>query len=78
MQYDLQKKKSFHLFTHPGVEDSGRIFAWMVLKKKWPFDPTPGVKGVCKGKTFASMLLYAIFPLIWYATWPYSEKLDFI
>ena len=40
----------------------------------WP----PGVKGVCKGKPFACMLLFASFPLIWYATWPYSEKVDLI
>ena len=43
------------------------------FRKKWPFDPTPGIKGVCKGKIF-SKLLYASFPLIWYATSPYSEK----
>ena len=47
-------------------------------KENWTFDPTPGVKGVCKDKILASMLLYASFPLIWYATWPYSEKVDFI
>ena len=39
---------------------------------------TPRVKGVCKGKTFASRLLYASFLLTLYATRPYSEKLDFI
>ena len=33
-------------------------------KEKKPFDPTPGVKGVCKGKIFASMLLYALFLFI--------------
>ena len=31
---------------------------------KSPFDPTPGDKGRRKGKVFASVLLYAIFPLI--------------
>ena len=31
---------------------------------KIPLDPIPGVKGVCKGKIFASILLYASFPLI--------------
>ena len=33
-------------------------------KQKIHFDPTPGFKGVCKGKPFASMLFYASFPLI--------------
>ena len=33
-------------------------------KKKniWPFNPTPVVEDVCKGKIFASMVLYASFP----------------
>ena len=48
-------------------------------EKNKPFEPTPRVKGVCKGKIFAGMLLYTSLPLlIWYATWPYSEKDDFI
>ena len=34
----------------------------------WTFDPTPGGEGVSAGKIFAIMLLYASFPLIWYAT----------
>ena len=53
----------------------GRIFACFIpinlicnmttfRKENWPFDPTPGVNGVCKGKIFASMLLYASFPFI--------------
>ena len=46
-------------------------------KKKITFWPHPGLKGVCYGKRFASMLLYASLSLIWYATWPYSEKLGF-
>ena len=29
---------------------------------------------LCEGKIIASMLLYASFPLIWYATVPYFEK----
>ena len=45
-------------------------------RKKRPFDLTPGVKGKSKGKLFASMLLYASFPSIWYATWPNSEKVE--
>ena len=40
----------------------------------WPFDPTPWVQGVSVGKIFATMLLPASSALIWYATWPYSEK----
>ena len=33
---------------------------------------------MCKGKIFASMLLYPSFPLIRLATCPYYEKVDFI
>ena len=40
----------------------------------WPFDPTPWVEGVSVGKIFATMLLQKSSALIWYATWPYSEK----
>ena len=40
----------------------------------WPFDPTPWVEGVSVSKIFAIMLLPASSALIWYATWPYSEK----
>ena len=29
------------------------------------------------GKMFATMILHASFPLTWYATWPYSEKVQF-
>ena len=42
--------------------------------KKGSLDPTPGVKGVCKDRIFAIMVLYAQFTLIWYATWQLSEK----
>ena len=31
-------------------------------------------EGVSVGKIFATMLLPALSALIWYATWPYSEK----
>ena len=34
----------------------------------WPFDPTPGTKGVCKDRICACVVLYAPSPLIWYAT----------
>ena len=43
----------------------------------WPFDPTPWVEGVSVGKIFATMLLQKLSALIWYATWPYSEKFNF-
>ena len=43
----------------------------------WPFDPTPWVEGVSVGKIFATMLLLASSALIWYATWPNSEKVQF-
>ena len=43
-------------------------------KWPWPFDPTPGVFGVCNDSIFAFMVLCAQFPLIWYATWLLSEK----
>ena len=38
------------------------------------FDPIPGAEGVCKDRIYACMVLYAPFPLIWYATWLLSEK----
>ena len=38
------------------------------------FDPTQGVEGVCKNRIWACVVLYAPFPLIWYATWLYSEN----
>ena len=38
------------------------------------FDPTTGVEGVCKDRIFLFMMLYAPFPLIWYATRLLSEK----
>ena len=36
------------------------------IQKKifWPFDPTPGVEGVCKDRICAYMVFYAPFPLI--------------
>ena len=40
----------------------------------WPLDPTPWVKAMYVGKIFATMLLQTLSALIWYATWPYSEK----
>ena len=40
----------------------------------WPLDPTEGVR---EGKIFSSIMLYVSFPLIWYATWPYSDKIYF-
>ena len=40
----------------------------------WLFDPCPWVEGVSVGKIFATMLLPASSAFIWYATWPYSEK----
>ena len=49
---------------------------WLLSVKDivWTFDPTPWVKGVSVGKTFATMLLPASSALIWYATWLLSEK----
>ena len=38
-----------------------------------PFDPTPGAD-VCLDRICACMVLYAPFPLIWYASWLLSEK----
>ena len=40
----------------------------------WPFDPTPGPEAVCKDIICAWVVLYAPFPLIWYATWLLSEQ----
>ena len=48
-------------------------------EKKMTFRPHPlGQWCVYKGEIFASILLYALFPLIWYATWQFSENVDFI
>ena len=44
--------------------------SWMLT-----FWPHPRVGSM--GKIFASMLMHASFPLIWYAVWPYSEKAEF-
>ena len=90
MQHDhLQKKIILSFWPHPGIKGvlKGKLIDCMMFcfiainfmttfrkRKKWPVDPTPGVKGVYKGKLFVSMSLYASLPLIWYATWPYSEK----
>ena len=38
--------------------------------------PHPRVRGSAD-KIFATMLLHVLFPLIWYATWPCSEKVEF-
>ena len=43
-------------------------------EQKWPFDPTPGVVGVCNDSILAFMVPCAQFPLIWYATWLLSVK----
>ena len=32
----------------------------------WPFDPTPGIEGVCNDRICFSMVLYTTFLLIWY------------
>ena len=44
-------------------------------KKFWPFDPNPRVQGVCKGRIYDCMVLYAPLSLIWYARWLFSEKM---
>ena len=41
------------------------------------FSTIPQVEGVCKERIRACMVLYAPFPLIWYTTWPCSEKVAF-
>ena len=40
----------------------------------WPFDPTPGAEDECKDRICACVVLYAPFPLIWYAKWLLSDK----
>ena len=42
----------------------------------WPFDPKGQGEGSAD-KIFATMLMHSLFPLIWYATWPFSEKVEF-
>ena len=46
-------------------------------KKCFDVDPTQGVEGVWKDIICACMLLHLWFQLIWYATWPCSEKVEF-
>ena len=46
----------------------------------WPTDPIPRVGGggsVSASKIFATMLVHSWFSLIWYVTWPCSEKVNF-
>ena len=44
-------------------------------KNIWPFDPNPGVKGMCKNSgILAFMVVCAQFPFFWYATSLLSEK----
>ena len=45
----------------------------------WPFDSTlqGRGRGASAVKLFATMLLHTSSALIWYATWPYSEKVGF-
>ena len=52
----------------------------------WPIDRIPRVRGVGRlgglgrgslGKIFATLLLHLWFSLIWYATWPCSDKVEF-
>ena len=38
------------------------------------FDHTPGIEDVYKDTICACMVLFALFPLIWHATWLLSEK----
>ena len=80
----------FDLYTRPVVYVRSKclLICWSILfpfklicnmityrNKCWHFDPTLRVKGVwCKDKTCACILLYAPFPLIWYAAWQLSEK----
>ena len=46
-------------------------------KNALTFDLTFRVESVSMIETCATMLLLASFPLIWYATWPYSEQDEF-
>ena len=45
--------------------------------KSWILTPPPRSRGGGgAGKIFATTLLHASFPLIWYATWPKSKKIE--
>ena len=44
-------------------------------KKKITIWPHLEFEFVCKDKKLTNILLYASLPLIWYATWPYSDFL---
>ena len=46
------------------------------IQRLWP-DPTGCVcVCVCKDRIYVCMMLYAPFPLVWYATWLLSEKMS--
>ena len=48
------------------------LWLWWAKKTFWPHHRGRGC--VCKDSIFAFMMICAQFPLIWYATWPFSEK----
>ena len=63
-----------HWYPGSGVEldciDSWSLYPYL-------FWPHPQDGRVSWGKTFAAMLLHSWFTLIWFATWPCFEKVDF-
>ena len=62
----------------PAMKLRSEFKVTVTRKTDLTFWPHSGVRNVCKGEIFACMMLSCIsFPLIWYATWPYSEKVDF-
>ena len=50
--------------------------SWILTYK--PLIPSPGLrgKGGSAGKILDTMILHLWLPLIWYATWPCSEKVE--
>ena len=44
------------------------------FRKKTVLTQPPGIEGASKDKSITCVLLYVSFALIWYATWPFSER----
>ena len=72
-----------HLNIREGSDYRGKCLTtelprFLLFWKSGILTPTPGseVRGSA-GKFFVTMLLHTWFPLIWYATWHCSEKVEF-
>ena len=76
----LSEKKNVLTFDPtPGAEGmcKDRICACMVHYAPFPSNLICNMTTIRKKLTLVTMLLNASLPLIWYATWPYSENVEF-